>query len=107
MMSDVEIPVHVARAQVSAAVDLIVQLGRFSEDGSRRVTGISEVRGLDSAGQYELRPLYVCKMSGKSEAGRLIGDLAPTGERPTFASEPRELGMASRVQHSAALWDCT
>ena len=104
MMSDVEIPVHVARAQVSAAVNLIVQLGRFSEDGSRRITGISEVCGLDAADQYQVRPLYVCKMSGKTESGRLIADLAPTGEQPTFAHEPHELGMASRIQHSAALW---
>ena len=48
MMSDVQIPAYVAQAQVAAAIDIVVQLGRFSEDGSRRVTRISEVTGLRS-----------------------------------------------------------
>lgn len=104
MMSDVEIPVHVARAQVAAAVHLIVQLGRFSEDGSRRITGISEVCGLDPANQYVLRPLFACHMKGKTEGGKLLADLEPTGEQPTFAGEPLALGMGSRIQHSGALW---
>ena len=41
-MSDVEIPVYVARAQVASAIHLIVQIARFSEDGSRKITRITE-----------------------------------------------------------------
>jgi pilus assembly protein CpaF len=40
LMSDVEIPVHVARTQVAAAIDMVVQIARFTEDGSRKVTRI-------------------------------------------------------------------
>jgi pilus assembly protein CpaF len=41
MMSDVEMPVHVARTQVASAIHLVVQIARFPEDGSRRITQIN------------------------------------------------------------------
>ncbi|QDU93268.1 Putative conjugal transfer protein [Lignipirellula cremea] len=104
MMSDVSIPVYVARAQVAAAMHLIVQLSRFSEDGSRRVTQISEVRGLDKDDQYVIVDLYKSRFAGKSDDGKLQVSLEPTGELPTFAEEPRGLGMDRYIQHSAAMW---
>jgi len=105
LMSDVEIPVYVARAQVASAIDLLVQVDRFAEDGSRRVTRITEVLGLNEANQFEFRDLYVCQMGGKTDDGRLIASLEPTGEKPTFAAEPREQGMAQRIDASGALWE--
>lgn len=104
MMSSVEIPVHVARAQVASAIHLVVQLARYSEDGSRRITRISEIQGLDSAGQYQIKDLFGVKMKGKDKKGKLIAELQPTGEYPSFASEPYEHGMADRVEHSQPLW---
>ena len=41
-MSDVVIPIYVARAQVASAIHLIVQLSRFTEDGSRKIVRITE-----------------------------------------------------------------
>ena len=52
-MYDVELPVYVARAQVASAIHLVIQLSRFSEDGSRKVTRITEVFGLDEANKYQ------------------------------------------------------
>jgi len=104
MMSDVEIPVYVARAQVASAIDLVVQLDRFSEDGSRRITRITELEGLNEHNQYQLRDLYLCQMGGKSDDGRLIADLRPTGNLPTFASEPFEHGMHERLVDSSDMW---
>lgn len=104
LMSDVEIPVYVARAQVSSAIDLVVQLSRFSEDGSRRIVRITEVLGLDENNQYQLRDLFVCQMAGKGPDGRLIADLRATGEKASFASEPYEQGMDKMIQHSQVLW---
>ena len=103
-MSDVEIPVYVARAQVGSAIDLVVQLGRFSEDGSRRITRISEVVGLDKQNQYEIRDLFRIPFTGKDEAQRLQSTLKPTGEKPTFASEPFEQGLGDRIKHSREMW---
>ena len=104
LMSDVEIPIYVARAQVAAALHLIVQLERYSIDGSRRVSRITEVLGLDEHNQYQMRDLYQCHLRGKDAEGQLIASLEPTGEKPTFARDPYEQGLESMVSHSEDLW---
>jgi pilus assembly protein CpaF len=104
LMSDVEIPVYVARAQVAAAIHLLVQIARFTEDGSRKITRITEARGLDEANQYRLCELFVSRLRGRTPDGRLIADLEPTGELPTFAGEVREQGMEHLIRLSDALW---
>ncbi len=104
MMSDVEIPVHVARAQVASAIDLIVQLDRYSEDGSRKISRITEVVGLDERGQYVMQDVFECHLTGKSRDGRLLADLAFTGQPPTFAAEPYQHGMRERIKHSSQIW---
>ena len=103
LMSEVELPGYVARAQVASAIHLIVQLSRFAEDGSRRITRITEATGLVD-NTYTLSDLFVSKLKGKTADGRLIAELAPTGTRPTFASEAAEQGLEGRIRHSSALW---
>jgi pilus assembly protein CpaF len=103
LMSEVEIPIYVARAQVASAIHLIVQLSRFSEDGSRRITRITEACGLGDD-NYILRDLFVMKMQGKEEGGRIIADLKPTGTLPTFAGEAYEQAMDDRIKLTSALW---
>jgi pilus assembly protein CpaF len=103
LMSDVEIPVYVARAQVASAIHLIVQLSRFSEDGSRRITRITEACGLEKD-NYTFRDLFVLKMQGKSRDSRIIADLKPTGALPTFATEAYDQGMDDRIRLTAELW---
>ncbi len=105
LMSDVDIPVYVARAQVASAIDLIVQLSRYSEDGSRRVSKITEARGLDLDGQYQFEDLFICNLSGKDENGRLRASLDKTGAKPTFAAEARQHGMGELIKHSKAMWE--
>jgi len=104
LMSDVEIPIYVARAQVASAIHLIVQIARFTEDGSRKVTRITEVRGLDEDNQYRTRDLFVSRLSGKTPDGRLIAELEPTGERPSFAAEPYEQGLGDMIQLTGGIW---
>ena len=104
LMSDVEIPVYVARAQVASAIHLVVQIARFTEDGSRKVTRITEARGLDSGTQYVLADLFVSRLRGKTPDGMLIADLAPTGEKASFAKAPYEQGMGRMVRLSEACW---
>jgi len=104
MMSDVEIPVHVARAQVASAIDLIVQLDRYSEDGSRKISRITEVVGLDERGQYDVRDVFECHLTGKTKNGRLLAHLAFTGQPPTFAAEPHQHGMGERIKYSGEVW---
>ncbi len=104
LMSDVEIPVYVARAQVVSAIHLIVQIARFTEDGSRKVTRITECRGLDAGNQYQLIDLFASRLRGKTPEGMLIADLAPTGEKPTFAREPYDQGIGDLVRLSEGCW---
>jgi pilus assembly protein CpaF len=103
LMSDVAIPVYVARAQVASAIHLIVQLSRFSEDGSRRITRITEACGLEQE-NYSFRDLFMLKMQGKTADGRIIADLKPTGAVPTFATEAYDQGMQDRIRLTADLW---
>lgn len=104
LMSDVELPVYVARAQVASAINLIVQLARFPEDGSRKITRITEAYGLDENDQYRMRDLFLSRLRGKTPEGRLIAELAPTGQRPTFASEPYEKGMEGMICLTEGVW---
>jgi pilus assembly protein CpaF len=104
LMSDIEIPQLIARAQVASAIHLVVQLSRFTDDGSRRITQIAEVMGLDEHHQYQIRELFRFKMRGRDAKGRRLGDLEPTGELPSFAAEPYLQGIEESIDRSAALW---
>jgi pilus assembly protein CpaF len=104
LMSDVEIPVYVARSQVASAIHLIVQIARFVEDGSRKVTRITEACGLDDNNQYRLQDLFVSRLTGKTPDGWLIAELQPTGALPSFAREPYEQGISERIKLTSALW---
>lgn len=104
LMSDIEIPVYVARAQVASAIHLVVQLTRFSEDGSRKITRITEACGLDEQNRYRLQDLFVSRLQGKTPAGMLEADLASTGALPTFAGAVYEEGLSDRVRLSHKLW---
>jgi len=104
LMSDVEIPVYVARTQVASAIHLVVQIARFTEDGSRKITRITETCGLDDNGQYRTQDLYVSRLRGKTAEGRLIAELEPTGQRPSFCAEPYEQGLDDRIDLTAGIW---
>lgn len=104
LMSEVELPVYVARAQVASAINLVVQLARYSEDGSRKISRITEACGMDSGNNYVFRDLYVNRIKGRTPQGRLITDLAPVGDAASFRDEIAEYGLESMIQHTAALW---
>jgi len=98
LMSGVEMPVHVVRRQIASAVQVIVQLQRF-DDGSRRVSAISEVLGLEESGNYVVQPLYVFVPSGRDSAGKIQGGLKWSGKPATFSAEPYQLDFGKRIQH--------
>ena len=104
LMSDVSIPIYVARALVASAINLIVQIARFSEDGSRKIVAISEVRGLRE-NEYVLQDLFVSRRTGLTRAGAVITELESVGHQPTFAREAFEHGLERMVHFSAPLWD--
>lgn len=74
------------RHQIAAAIDIVVQISRYS-DGSRRLASISEVLGFDKDNNYDVVPLYEIPRLVKQADGKLKGDILPTGTVPTFMTE--------------------
>ncbi len=105
LMSEVELPVYVARAQVASAINLVVQLSRYSEDGSRKISRITEACGMDADNNYIFRDMFVSRIKGRTPQGRLIADLAPVGETPSFAAELSEYGLENMIHHTADMWN--
>ncbi|MBN95444.1 MAG: type II secretion system protein E [Deltaproteobacteria bacterium] len=92
LMGDVDIPLYALRSQISLALEIIVQIARYN-DGSRKVTQISEVLDLDDNDKYQIRDLFKYEVTGRTEDGTILGDLNPTGLLPTFADQMKVLGL--------------
>jgi pilus assembly protein CpaF len=95
LMAGFELPVRAIRSQVSAALDMIVHLERL-EDGSRRVTSITEVQRMESD-VITLQELFCFKVDSVNEEGQIVGHLRATGLRPTFLSKFEKRGIALPV----------
>jgi pilus assembly protein CpaF len=93
LMAGMELPVRVIREQMASALDLIVHLSRL-RDGTRRVTHISEVMGMEGD-VIVLQDLYMFDYSmGIDEDGRFLGELKSTGIRPGFTERLANNGVA-------------
>ena len=82
LMAGYELPVRAIRSHVASALDLIVQLERL-DDGSRRVTVITEVQRMESD-VITLQNLFEFKIDSIEPDKTIIGSLRPTGLRPSF-----------------------
>jgi len=85
LQTGVDLPVHVIREMIASAVNMIVQLSRFS-DGSRKVTYITEMHG-QKDGEIQSTDLFRYVQTGVDEKGKVQGIFAPTGNLPTFFDE--------------------
>jgi pilus assembly protein CpaF len=91
LMAGFDLPVRAIRQQVSAALDLIVHLERL-EDGSRRVTAITEVQRME-AEVVTLQDLFTFKYGELASDGKIIGNLACTGLRPASLHKFEKRGI--------------
>ncbi len=92
LMSGYDLPVRAIREQTASAVDMIVQLQRL-RDGSRRITHITEVAGMEGE-VITLQDVFLFDFTaGVDEAGRFKGSLKPTGVRPKFAQKLADHGI--------------
>jgi pilus assembly protein CpaF len=93
MMSDVQMPLHAMRIQLASAVNLIVQVSRF-QDGSRKVSHVTEVLGFDVAkGEYITQDVFVRKHAGLGPNGEVISELVPSGTMPRALEQVHEHGL--------------
>jgi pilus assembly protein CpaF len=93
MMSDIDMPLAAMRQQIGSGVQLVVQVSRL-QDGSRKVTHITEVMGFDLESQrYLLQDLFVRDYRGFDENNRIVSDLVPTGILPSCLAQLHEHGV--------------
>ena len=92
LMSGIDLPARAIREQIANSVHLVVQQSRFS-DGSRRVTWITEVIGLDDNFEIQLRPIYEFLRSGTGPDGKVLGEYRATGYLPSFLDVFISLGL--------------
>jgi pilus assembly protein CpaF len=84
LMAGLELPIRAIREQIAGAVHIIVQQSRLS-DGSRRVTAISEVIGIDrETHEIEMRPIFQYVRTGTGPKGKVEGEYRATGYLPSF-----------------------
>lgn len=91
LMSGMDLPVRAIREQIAGAVHLIVQLTRFG-CGSRKITHIAEVVGIDE-GNVVLQDIFYFRQTGFDERNRVKGYFVATGYIPHFMEEMAERGI--------------
>jgi pilus assembly protein CpaF len=90
LMAGVELPVRAIREQIASALDLVVHLERL-RDGTRRVTNITEIQGMEGD-TITMMDIFIFEQTGVEE-GRVIGRLRPTGLRPKFLDRIEAAGI--------------
>jgi pilus assembly protein CpaF len=94
-MGGFNLPPKATREQISAALNVIIQVSRL-RDGSRRVTHVTEVVGMEGE-VITLQDLYVFEYEGEDSQGRVIGQYRPTGLRPQFWDRARYFGLELKL----------
>jgi pilus assembly protein CpaF len=92
LMAGYDLPVRAIREQMASAIDCIVQLTRL-RDGTRRVTHVTEVQGMEGD-VIILQDVFLFDYGmGVDDQGRFLGHLKATGVRPKFAEKLADLGI--------------
>ncbi|MGA7754439.1 MAG: CpaF family protein [Candidatus Sulfotelmatobacter sp.] len=93
-MANLNIPERAVRQQISSAVHAVIQIARLS-DGTRKVTTISEVTGMD-ADSIAMQDIFSFDRTGIDENGKVRGAFRATGVRPKFAERLATAGARLR-----------
>jgi pilus assembly protein CpaF len=95
-MANANMGIRSVRQQIASAVNLFVQVSRFS-DGSRRITHITEVVGMEQD-IITLQDIFLFEKTGITEAGKVLGRFRATGIRPKFYDRLKACGIALPTQ---------
>ena len=94
-MANLNIPDRAVRQQVASAVNIVIQVTRLT-DGSRRVTSVSEITGMEQD-VIAMQEIFHFHQNGINEAGKVVGAFKATGVRPKcadrIAASGRQLPM--------------
>lgn len=97
-MSGIDIPARSARAQISSALNVVIQIGRLS-DGRRKLLSLSELTGMEGD-VVTMQEIFRFRQTGISPDGQVLGKFEATGIRPKFIEQV----MAHGVTLSADLF---
>ena len=95
-MAGMDLPLRAIREQVASAVDLVIQISRM-RDGTRRVTSITEVLGMEGDTMVMQDVFTFDYSAGQDAHGRFLGSAVATGLRPTFLEKFEEYGVTVPV----------
>jgi pilus assembly protein CpaF len=106
LMANLDLPVRAIREQIASAIHLVAQLSRL-QDGSRRITYLTEVVGMEQD-VITMHDIFSFEQRGVDEHGKVIGELRPSGIRPVCAEKlerhgfslPPEIFQASDRRHA-------
>ena len=92
LMSGLDLPIRAIREQIASAVHVIIQQSRFP-DGSRKVTHISEITGMEGE-VIQMQDIFLFKQDGYDENGKIKGKFVATGNIPELYQELQQRGIA-------------
>ena len=90
LFAGTNLPNRATREQISSAIDVVVQVSRLA-DGSRRVTSITELTGMEGE-IITMQEIFRYHRRGIASDGTVIGGFESTGVRPTFVERLRLAG---------------
>ena len=90
-MTGLEIPQRAVRQQIASAIDVVVQIARLS-DGKRRLVSLQEITGMEGE-VVTTQEIFKFERHGMDEDGNVMGELIPTGIRPSFTERLRLAGV--------------
>lgn len=91
LMSGMNLPIKAIRDQVASAIDIIIQQSRLM-DGSRKITYISEVQGMEGD-VIILQDIFKFEQRGIDSKGKVKGEFVSTGIMPKFVQKLRDKGI--------------
>jgi pilus assembly protein CpaF len=90
-MIGMELPMSAIRSQIASGIQVVVQLNRHS-DGSRRVTAVSEITGMEGS-VITMQDIFLFRKTGRSPTGEVLGEFVATGIRPRCAELLAQAGV--------------
>jgi pilus assembly protein CpaF len=92
LMGNLNLPEKAIRKQIASAVTLVLQMARFN-DGTRRLTHITEITGMEGD-VVSMQDVFLFEKQGVSSEGRTLGMFTATGIRPRFEEKLRASGIS-------------
>lgn len=106
LMANLNLPEKAIRRQIASAITLVIQVSRFT-DGTRRITHISEITGMEED-VVSMQDVFLFEKKGVSPDGRILGTFTATGIRPKFAEKLQASGIslpANFFEQATTVWN--